>query len=342
MKRIVLTLFLILVITSTLGVISATDIYIWATDYSADVTIHNLGTHELSLGFDRQLKCDVSTQACINTSCNPITPISMTPSNTNFFTGFYAKFSLAQGYTYSTTLNCQDKNGSSISKTFSFNVANDAVDTSSNSSGSGSGSSGSSGGAGGGGSSSGGSSSGGGGGGSGRRGTVKRCNNDSDCGVETSVKYCSGNNLCTKQIIPNCLNAGTSNSYCDNASAGSSRGCSYCNNGCQNGNCIESNNNSENSSGGGVAGGSSSSGNNNQTETNCGGCKLDNKCVDIGYRNQGKYCDINGEFIIQNKASSECQNNFECDSNLCINNQCVSGSVWQKILNWFSKLFGSK
>ena len=166
------------------------------------------------------------------------------------------------------------------------------------------------------------------------------------------------------------MNAGTSNSYCANASAGSSGGCFYCNNGCQGSACIESNNNSENSSGGGAGGGGSSSsnsssggagggsssggsssggggggsssGNNNQTETNCSGCKLDNKCVDIGYRNQGKYCDINGEFKIQNKASSECQNNFECDSNLCINNQCVSGNVWQKILNWFSKLFGSK
>ena len=82
---------------------------------------------------------------------------------------------------------------------------------------------------------------------------------------------------------------------------------------------------------------------NNQTNiVICNGCILNNKCVSIGYRNNGKYCDISGNFKIQNTSGSECNNDFECDSNLCVNNQCINGNLFQKILNWFSHLFGRK
>jgi len=75
----------------------------------------------------------------------------------------------------------------------------------------------------------------------------------------------------------------------------------------------------------------------------CNGCELNNKCYTFGFRIENNYCDDNSStFINQKTPNSICNNNFECDSNLCINNQCVSGSLWQKILNWFSHLFSGK
>lgn len=75
----------------------------------------------------------------------------------------------------------------------------------------------------------------------------------------------------------------------------------------------------------------------------CNSCVLDNKCYSFGFRKDGSYCDDkNSNFIIQKSSDSYCQNNFECDSNLCIDNKCVSGSLWQEILSWFSHLFDGK
>ncbi len=60
----------------------------------------------------------------------------------------------------------------------------------------------------------------------------------------------------------------------------------------------------------------------------------------MGYRTDDKYCTIDSEIIDQKQANSECNNNFECSTNLCIDSQCVSSGVWQKFLRWLSRLFG--
>jgi len=75
------------------------------------------------------------------------------------------------------------------------------------------------------------------------------------------------------------------------------------------------------------------------TTPSCNGCSLGGKCYDLGYRINDTYCSTNG-FVNQSTQDSVCQNNFECTSNLCINSKCVSGSVWNKLLDWFQKLFG--
>lgn len=75
----------------------------------------------------------------------------------------------------------------------------------------------------------------------------------------------------------------------------------------------------------------------------CSGCALDKKCYPFGFRKDGNFCsDKDSKFVIQNKPETACENNFECDSNLCINNQCVSGSLWAKFMRWFSQIFGGK
>jgi thiol-disulfide isomerase/thioredoxin len=86
--------------------------------------------------------------------------------------------------------------------------------------------------------------------------------------------------------------------------------------------------------------------NNSQSIVNpivCQGCQLDTKCYPFGFRMDKTYCDANSSsFINQQTSNSICNNNFECDSNLCINSQCVSGNLWAKIMDWFSHLFGGK
>jgi hypothetical protein len=91
------------------------------------------------------------------------------------------------------------------------------------------------------------------------------------------------------------------------------------------------------SSGGGGDGGSIGA---NETPIICNGCILGNKCAPVGYRQEGKYCTLNSEFVSQLSADSSCENNFECSTNLCIDNKCVSSGLWQKFIRWLSRLFG--
>jgi len=72
----------------------------------------------------------------------------------------------------------------------------------------------------------------------------------------------------------------------------------------------------------------------------CNGCILDDKCYPIGYRINSNYCDQ--EFSTQKETGVACENSFECSSNVCVSRECVSGSLIQKILNWFRRIFGNE
>ena len=74
----------------------------------------------------------------------------------------------------------------------------------------------------------------------------------------------------------------------------------------------------------------------------CSGCELDKKCYPIGYRRDGKYCEENEEFVLQKESKNDCQNSFECLSNVCISEKCLSKSFFQKVIDWFLKLFGEE
>jgi len=71
-----------------------------------------------------------------------------------------------------------------------------------------------------------------------------------------------------------------------------------------------------------------------------GECSLDGKCYPLGYRKSGDYCSESGEFVKQFGDDEVCDNNFECNTNLCIDGQCVSSGLIQRILNWFRRVFG--
>lgn len=70
-------------------------------------------------------------------------------------------------------------------------------------------------------------------------------------------------------------------------------------------------------------------------------CALEGKCYPFGYRKSGQYCSDIGKFVEQFKGDNKCDNNFECESNVCINSECMSQSFINKIISWLKKLFGS-
>jgi len=80
---------------------------------------------------------------------------------------------------------------------------------------------------------------------------------------------------------------------------------------------------------------------NNLTLEECkSGCIYGNKCLPIGVRVKGSYCSTDIILTNQLNADEVCENNFECKSNLCLDNKCISSSLIQKVINWFKKLFG--
>lgn len=63
-------------------------------------------------------------------------------------------------------------------------------------------------------------------------------------------------------------------------------------------------------------------------------------CDSIGLRKKSNYCSSDKIWVLQVADGDNCENNFECSSNVCAGGKCVSASLIQKILNWFKNLFG--
>ena len=65
----------------------------------------------------------------------------------------------------------------------------------------------------------------------------------------------------------------------------------------------------------------------------------DDICENVGIRKEGKYCSDTEVWTTQKETSASCENNFECDSNLCLENECVSGNLISRFLRWLKNLF---
>ncbi len=78
-----------------------------------------------------------------------------------------------------------------------------------------------------------------------------------------------------------------------------------------------------------------------QSSVSCNGC-LDSSsnCVPIGVRVENEFCDIDKELKPQLQIDMYCNNNFECDSNVCVTNKCIGKGFLEKILAWLMSLFG--
>lgn len=68
-------------------------------------------------------------------------------------------------------------------------------------------------------------------------------------------------------------------------------------------------------------------------------CPLEGKCYPFGYRKDERFCSDSGSFIEQLKDDSVCENNFECSSNLCIDDRCVESGLIQKIMKFLKGIF---
>ncbi|MFH1365401.1 MAG: hypothetical protein ABIH28_02365 [archaeon] len=70
------------------------------------------------------------------------------------------------------------------------------------------------------------------------------------------------------------------------------------------------------------------------------GCIYDGKCFPIGIRSNGTYCGSELFMSSQKASDEECENNFECSSNVCVSGTCINEGLIRKILSWFKSLFG--
>ncbi|MCX6746874.1 MAG: hypothetical protein NTU63_01935 [Candidatus Pacearchaeota archaeon] len=78
---------------------------------------------------------------------------------------------------------------------------------------------------------------------------------------------------------------------------------------------------------------------NNPPQNLCSGCHVNDSCLSLGFRKEGKYCSENKLMIIQKQSEESCDNSFECESNVCASEKCVSADLITRILNWFKHLF---
>ena len=81
----------------------------------------------------------------------------------------------------------------------------------------------------------------------------------------------------------------------------------------------------------------------------CVGCLLGNKCVPYGTRTGDQFCSLDEQWVSLAETGQPCNNNYECKSNFCSNQQCYdikkeleeTRNIIEKILDWLTKLFGS-
>ncbi len=72
----------------------------------------------------------------------------------------------------------------------------------------------------------------------------------------------------------------------------------------------------------------------------CNGCELENGCYFFGYRKSEGYCSESREFADQLSSGEYCDNNFDCKSNVCVADECISQGLLKRIIEWFRNLFG--
>lgn len=77
-------------------------------------------------------------------------------------------------------------------------------------------------------------------------------------------------------------------------------------------------------------------------EQDCNGCVFGDQCFPYGYRKDGNYCSDEESFLSYKEAGEICENNFECDSNVCVNGECIDGGFINRVLNWFRQVFGEE
>jgi len=68
----------------------------------------------------------------------------------------------------------------------------------------------------------------------------------------------------------------------------------------------------------------------------CPGCIVGNECFPVGYMSGKFYCNATYELATQKIAESDCTNNYECASNVCVDTKCVEPNLLEKMRTWIT------
>jgi len=72
------------------------------------------------------------------------------------------------------------------------------------------------------------------------------------------------------------------------------------------------------------------------------GCNYYDQCLPMGTRVGKEFCNRKSNLVMQANKWTPCDNNYECASNICFDNECVSYNILQKVINWVKRIFGGK
>jgi len=72
----------------------------------------------------------------------------------------------------------------------------------------------------------------------------------------------------------------------------------------------------------------------------CQGCLLKDECYESNDRKKRDYCFSDGTWIAQKAFDETCSNNFECRSNLCVEEKCTRLNIIKVIIDWLKNLLG--
>lgn len=70
------------------------------------------------------------------------------------------------------------------------------------------------------------------------------------------------------------------------------------------------------------------------------GCLSEGNCISPGIRKKGMFCDTDNTMKEQKTKEEQCDNSYECRSNLCAGEICVSAGLIRRILNWLISVLG--
>lgn len=156
------------------------------------------------------------------------------------------------------------------------------------------------------------------------------CQTNSDCNDNnpSTNDVCSGSpKRCSNTNIVSCINE---DNYCPpNCDFALDTDCDECN---SNQDCDDNNACTQD-----TCSGNPKRCTNEQTSS---GCNLEGTCVPIGTRTENQFCGVDNAFINQQSGETNCNNNYECESNICADGQCIEQGLFQKFIMWFKKLFG--
>jgi len=74
----------------------------------------------------------------------------------------------------------------------------------------------------------------------------------------------------------------------------------------------------------------------------CKGCLINGRCLQIGVRLEGQYCWVDGQLKPQKQDGGQCENAFECRNNHCTDGLCqekAAKSLYDELKDWIFHIF---